>query len=327
MACYHPLKVAWYGEVTTNHKKKYEFVNPDYDDYKSAVEVKDIPCGKCMGCRIEYSRQWATRCMLEAKKYKYNAFINLTYDEEHVHHTTGHTIEGEEIDRLTLYPPDVTKFMKDLRRYFDYNYKEQGIKFYLCGEYGDTTGRPHYHIVAFNIHIRDLIPFYKNAEGDQIYISETIAKIWKKGQITVGEVTWQSCAYTARYVMKKRKGKDAEEIYKILGIEPEFVRMSRNPGIGRAYYEENKDNIYLTDEIFLDNGKGKVIKFKPGKYFDRLYDLESPEAMEAIKLQRKKNAILCEKNRQTKTNLTKKEYLRIQESNLLQKTTKLKRTI
>ena len=327
MACYHPLKAAWYGELTEKGKKKYILENPEYE-YISPIETIEIPCGKCIGCRIDYSKEWATRCMLEAKNYKYNAFITLTYNEENVRHTEGINIEtGETVDRLTLHPEDITKFMKDLRRYWKYHYNEDNIKFYLCGEYGETTGRPHYHIIAFNLHIRDLEPFFINKNKDQIYLSETINKIWKMGQTSIGEVTWQSCSYTARYVMKKLKGKDSKEIYELLGIIPEFVRMSRNPGIGRSYFEKNKAEIYQTDELFIEDGKGKVLTLKPVKYFDRLFDLDSPEAMQAIKLQRKKNAIISEKNRETKTNLTKKEYTKIKEINKIESLKKLKRTI
>ena len=117
--------------------------------------------------------------------------------------------------------------------------------------------------------------------------SETISKIWGKGYVVIGEVTWDSAAYVARYVMKKKFGKEADEYYKSQGKIPEFTTMSRMPGIGRNYYEENKDRIYKTDEIFIKAQKG-IIGTRPGKYFDRLFEQDEPEKYKEIKKNREK---------------------------------------
>ncbi len=338
MPCYHPLHAFKVG-LTDKGKDKYQIesgkvirIHPRQghklitDQWIS--EYTEVPCGKCIGCRLGYSREWADRCMLEAKNYEYNQFITLTYDPEHIKLTTGVDRETGEITNVgTLVPEDLTKFLKDLRRYYEYHYKHQGIRFYACGEYGSNTYRPHYHIIAFNLPVEDRNYLFSNANRDKIYTSDIISKIWNKGIITIGDVTWNSCAYVARYVMKKVKGPDAEEFYKKIGVVPEFVRMSRNPGIARDYYEENKNKIYEADEIVLTNKKGLAKVVKPSKYFDRLYDVEEPELMRAIKEKRRITGELARELQLAKTSLNKDEYLKLQEENKQAQLKLLKRII
>lgn len=332
MACYHPLRALWYGEYTDSGKKKFKIIGDKTPISKKAflpaIETEEVPCGKCIGCRLEYSRKWAVRCMLEAKQYEHNQFITLTYDEDHVTWKMGANRETGEIEPVTtLIPEDLTKFMKDLRRYYKYHYNHDNIRFYACGEYGSHTHRAHYHIIAFNLPIEDKEKFFINKSGEQVYISESIQKIWGKGQVSIGDVTWNSAAYVARYVMKKIKGKESERMYELLGIEPEFVRMSRKPGIAWQYYDENKDKIYECDEIIFTNKDGKGQKIKPCKYYDRLYDLENPEFMQALKQKRKLEAEYSMAIQLGKTSLSKEEYLAMKEQNKQRQIDKLKRSL
>ena len=334
MACYHPNRALWFGQMTAEDKKKYIIIPQNGTQkignlaFKEPLEEIEVPCGKCIGCRLDYSRQWANRCMLEAKEWKNNFMITLTYDDENINKVNGvDRVTGELGLVGTLVPEDLTKFMKDLRRYYKYHYNHDNIRFYACGEYGSQTYRPHFHVIVFNCPIADLQIFFLNKEKQQIYKSDIIEKIWGKGIITVAKLEWQVAAYVARYVMKKMKGPEAEEFYQKIGVVPEFVRMSRSPGIGRNFYEENKDKIYEFDEIHLERKNGNVMTIKPGKYYDRLFDLDSPEAMKAIKEERKKAAEISIKNQLEKTSLNKKEYLKVKEANKLAQTEKLKRTI
>ena len=85
-------------------------------------DVALIPCGRCMECRLEYSRQWANRQMLEAATSDNNWFLTLTYDDEHLpKNSQGYP---------TLVKNDVKKFMKDLREYYSYHYGISGIRFF-----------------------------------------------------------------------------------------------------------------------------------------------------------------------------------------------------
>ncbi len=332
MACYHPLYAMVTG-LTDKGKKAIRIYSAiELPNFKRAhPEIKEwltIPCGKCIGCRLDYSREWATRCMLEAKQYEHNQFITLTYDNDNLITNTGtDSVTGEVTEYATLVPDDLAKFIKDLRRYFEYHYNHTGIRFYACGEYGEKYQRPHYHLILFNLPLPDKVPFFKNANGDQIYTSDIIQSIWDRGLTSIGEVTWNSAAYTARYVMKKVKGPTAKEWYSARNILPEFVRMSRKPGIAFGYYEENKYRIYENDEIILTNKKGKGEVVKPSKYFDRLFDLDSPEAMQAIKKKRQEMAINAMDCQLANTSLNKEEYLKLKENNKEESIKRLKRVI
>ena len=338
MACFHPLHAFQIG-INESGKPKYEITSSKvlrmhprdgrrvYHD-KWITEYQEVPCGNCIGCRLDYSRQWATRCMLEAKQYDNNYMLTLTYNNDNIEINKGVDRNTGELTEVgTLVPEHLTKFMKDLRRYYKYHFNHDNIRFYACGEYGTNTFRPHYHIIAFNLPIEDKEYFFSNNAGDKIYLSKSIEDIWGKGQVSVGGVTWNSAAYVARYVMKKVKGPDAKEFYKKIGVAPEFVRMSRNPGIARDYYENNKDKIYEADEIILTNKKGLAQIVKPSKYYDRLFDLDSPEAMAAIKARRQELAKESMANNLNKTNLSKEAYLELKESNKIAQVNKLVRII
>ena len=298
MSCYHPLRafkiginpetnksimIIESGECERIHapksiitsKEQYKLNNIYLD--KWITEYQEVPCGRCIGCRLEYSRQWATRCMLESEQYKENQFITLTYDNEHIPITNGVTDDGEIGYVGTLNPDDLQKFMKRLRIKYKRKFNHDNIRFYACGEYGEEHQRPHYHAIIFNLPIPDKKEWYINQKShEKVYTSEILTKIWGKGIVGIGNVTWESAAYVARYIMKKQKGQNAIEYYKKRGIHPEFVRMSRKPGIAAKYYEDHKFEIYETDEIFIKR-KNKVEKVKPSKYYDDKFEIEFPE--------------------------------------------------
>lgn len=328
MACYHPL-VAWeHPEIKTEKgKRKFFFKNkPANVKNPELWENTLIPCGQCIGCRLDYSREWAIRCLLEKRESDDNYFITLTYssDEEiesRLRKAKVNTITGEVVEYLDLIPDDLQKFMKDLRRYYEYHYKHTGIRFFACGEYGDKNKRPHFHLIIFNIPINDLKPWFLNSEHQQVYTSETISKIWKKGIVSIGEVTFQSAAYVARYIMKKQTGKGAEEEYKT----PEFTQMSRNPGIGAAYFEKNKDKIYKNDELVISTKLNSVIAVKPPSYYDKLFDEVEPLKLSAIKEERRKKAQLIRNSQELNSTYTLTEQLEIQEREKARRAAMLKR--
>lgn len=277
--------------------------------------LEKIPCGQCIGCRLQYSRDWATRCMLEAKEWENNHFITLTYNDMNIPlNTVIDTKTGEVIEKGTLKPDELTKFMKDLRRHYEYHEKHKNIRFYACGEYGEKYERPHYHAIIFNLPINDLERHKKTPEG-MLYTSKTIEKIWGKGYVVIAEVNWNTAAYVARYMLKKQKGQNAGEYYEKKAVEPEFVRMSRMPGIAYEYYQANKDKIYKDDTIIICGSKGKAQKVKPASYFDKMYDIEYPEKMEKIKKERKELGKQAKENKLKRTELTEDEYNKIEATN------------
>lgn len=277
---------------------------------------KLIPCGKCLACRIKQKQEWATRIELESKKYKHNYFITLTYNEENliipeysVNKKTGEIFTNEENWREwkgTLVKKDIIRFMNSIRKWFEREYFHDGVRFYLCGEYGEIGERPHYHIILMNTPKLEQKPIGENKLIKiPYYTNERIEKIWGKGFITIQEVNWDTIAYTAGYTEKKLFGEIKEEIYAIKGQEPIFANMSRNPGIGREYFEENKNKIYENDEII--NSKGKSIK--PPTYFDRLMDAGEADVMEEIKNNRRQIAEKELNKKMLRTNKTIAEQM------------------
>lgn len=286
-------------------------------DCYTHYEVLQVPCRHCMECRLHDSRDWAIRCVLEARDWQHNYFVTLTYDDVHlpfseplenyVDYETGAVYNVDPAP--TLVPDHVKAFNKSLRRYYDYHFGHQDIRFYMSGEYGSKTFRPHYHYILFNLPINDLTFYKTNFDGMPLYNSKTLSDIWKKGFVVIGDVTLQSAQYVARYVTKKRKGPLSATEYLLRNQVPEFSRVSRQPGIARKYYDVHKHEFYNYDEI---NEIG-ISKAKPCSYFDRLYDIEEPEIMAGIKAERKRKAEEAEKAISLRTQLSKKERDAIRE--------------
>lgn len=257
----------------------------------------NIPCGQCIECRMQYARQWADRCMLELLYHDSSYFLTLTYDNEHVVWTE----EGH----LTLVKKDLQDFHKRLRSRLGYP-----IRYYSSGEYGDTTKRPHYHDIVFGLKLDDL-KFYKKSEtGCNLYKSEFLNDVWTNGDVIVGEVTWESCAYTARYVVKKHKGLDSG-FYEAFGIEPEFVLMSRKPGIGRPYYDAHPE-MFEHNAIFVKTKNGGL-KVKAPRYFEKLLEIDNPQLLDDIKQRKSLVGASVSAAKLSQTELDFTEHLTVEE--------------
>ncbi len=318
---------------------------------KNILEDKWVltPCGQCLACRIQYAANWAARCELETNYHKQSIFLTLTYDEEHVpvlNKETGEIyrgvrnpaeyVAGVTLERMTVYKPDIQKFIKRLRKAAEKEGLADHIMYYLSGEYGDKTGRPHYHLIVYGLEVPDA-EHIGSRRGYDRFTSEWLKEVWGMGLIEIGSVTYESCQYVARYVIKKRKGKDAKE-YKDAGIMPEFVQMSLKPAIGQRYWEEHKDEIYSLDQINLASGR----TVKPPRYFDKLEDREmlmdeigqieslrqkfepdcemmpgeaESDFMRDIKTKRRKTVLTKTEARWRATNLDLREYYEMQERN------------
>lgn len=315
----HKFDVRMWRKVSPDddiNSVKYTMRNmslPPHHSFYSFAEPIQIPCGQCIECRLANSRDWANRCMLEAQYYSDNYFVTLTYDPDHlpmapkIDLETGEVLDLEESG--TLVPEHLQTFMKDLREYWRTHFNHVGIRFFACGEYGEQKARPHYHLILFNCPIFDLRPDHKSKKGNMNFVSDVIFKIWKKGRIAVGSVTWDSCAYTARYVLKKINGQYSDALYDSIGKAKEFVRMSRRPGIGRQFYEDKKDVIYATDEIFIPTGDG-VMKVKPARYYDKLYDIDYEDDLKRVKEARADKAEMALKVKYSQSDKTPEEQFR-----------------
>lgn len=328
MACYHPLK-GWPIGNTRTGKVNYKITGYDADhiEYQNGYwhtvptsvrgqaaervvrDFVEIPCGQCIGCRMDHSRQWANRLMLELEYHDSAYFVTLTYDDEHIPTALYADPEtGEAFPARTLRKRDCQLFMKRLRKL----YPDDKIRFYLAGEYGPKTQRPHYHAIIFGLHLDDL-RFYKKSElGFDYMISDKLSDIWRNGYVVVSEVTWETCAYTSRYVTKKLTG-DLGEFYDAHNIEPPFSLMSRRPGIAAQWYEAHPD-LYDYEYINIATPKG-ARKFAPPKYFDRLYEKDCPEEYQELKERRKRFMEELRLIELDGTDLGYTDYLKVKEDN------------
>lgn len=263
MPCYHPLP-AWKGVNAVGDSAVAFGVIPPAHFSKFAVI--EIPCGRCIGCRLEKSRQWAMRCVYEASLYESNSFVTLTYSDDNLPGLGS------------LVPDDLSAFMKRLRRRIE----PEAVRFYGCGEYGSLTERPHYHAILFNYLPSDLDDEeVKTADGTvkTIRRSKFLDDVWGLGHVAVGSVTFESCAYVARYFLKKFTGPGAAEHYE--GRVPEFSRMSRRPGIASAWFDQFMPDVTNTDTC-LSRGH----PCKPPRFFDKCLERIDAALFAEIKAQR-----------------------------------------
>lgn len=292
------------------------FVSPHAE--KVQREFVEIPCGKCIDCRLQYSREWADRCMLELKYHDPSEcwFLTLTYDDEHIHDF------GHDIFPGSLRLKDLQDFLKRLRDHVYRDFEGKKIRFYACGEYGSSTYRPHYHLICYSLPLPDARFFCMSKGGYPLYTSEYLSSIWQNGFVNFGRVNWNTCAYTARYVLKKASGIKPDD-YIDQGLVPEFVTMSRKPGIGYKYFEDNHLKIFENDEIFFCSDDGGR-KAKPSKYYKRKFSELYPDLADKKKEARKEVAECNKELKLLKTDLNYEELLEVEECYMSQKTKILK---
>lgn len=298
MPCYHPItayKAANQAKLVFSDTKSVR--NKGIDVSHSL----QIPCGQCIGCRLEKSRQWAMRCMHEAQLHSENCFVTLTYNEKYL-----------PFDR-SLNHRHFQLFFKRLRK----KYPHKSIRFYMAGEYGSEKGRPHYHACIFGWSPSDKQYYKRTGSGSIIYTSKELDNLWsikdkntKKydniGFTSVGDVTFESAAYIARYIMDKQKGKLIMDDYgtqkwapnddqyitcnadgELQIKEPEYNQMSRRPGIAFEWFKKYKNDVFPNDYVVI---RGQ--KVKPPKYYDKKLKEFDPFEYDDVVYERDKRAKL-----------------------------------
>lgn len=261
MPCYSPLH-AYKGKTNDAGKTQIIFNRPA----SWRGEKLDLPCGQCVGCRLERSRQWAVRCMHEASMHEENSFITLTYNEQNLP------------KNQSLVKSDYQDFMKRLRK----SIYPKRVRYYHCGEYGEKLGRPHYHALLFGHDFEDKKHF--STRGDNaVYTSDSLSELWPFGFSVIGAVTFESAAYVARYIMKKVNGEKAKEHY---GERiPEYTTMSRRPGIGQNWFKKFESDVYPHDRVYV---RGNITR--PPRYYDNLLGVKDPALLALLKIKREKNS-------------------------------------
>ncbi|QCQ85006.1 replication initiator protein [Blackfly microvirus SF02] len=304
MACYSPMK--GYVPLSNLDGGKLVFnsryaLNPD--------RPISLPCGGCIGCRLDKTGDWAMRCMHEAQMHEQNCFITLTYADELLP------------EDYSVHVRTFQLFMKRLRKF----YEPKKIRFYACGEYGPKNLRPHYHSILFNHDFPDKQFYQTTPQGNRLYTSTDLQNIWGFGFVTIGDVTYQSAGYCAQYVMKKINGDLAATHYlrthpvtqQIVTVDPEFQLSSTNPGLGATWFEKYKSDCFPSDFLVVDGKQHRVPAYYTRKLIQEDQAKPAPTKLaEAgrlpatkIKRARKKSA-LPQKWNNTKERLAVRETIK-----------------
>jgi len=263
MPCYFPLQAIFI--LRPDGKKDIKFSDANARLFQKGVKLSgdsnlSLPCGRCMGCRLERSRQWAVRCVHESKCFDDNCFVTLTYSPEHV-------------------PPDgslLRKHVQDFIKRLRAKFSDRKIRYFYCGEYGDKLGRPHYHLCLFNLDFPDRVKLYK-VNDFWYYRSAILESLWTFGNSMVCDFSFDTAAYVARYCTKKINGDLAPDHYN--GRVPEFAGMSLKPGIGASWF----DKYAKTDLFPHDNVVSRGAESKPPRYYDILRERIDPDGFAKAK--------------------------------------------
>lgn len=234
MECISPLKASQdsEGNIVYNSRKAL----PGLIGFQ-------FECRKCLPCRLNQAREKAVRCYHESKMHGDSIFLTLTYDDEH--------LKSPKLQYI-----DFQLFMKSLREYVSRGITtKEGkdavkISFMVTGEYGEKNKRPHWHALLFNYRPTDQKFKYQTEQGENVFTSETLEKIWKKGNLEYGSLTMDSANYVARYAAKKLvHGKDQEHDF-----HPIHKTSSRY-GIGKPWIEKYWKHTFENGFVVLPNGQ------------------------------------------------------------------------
>ena len=269
MACFRPVKGYRGRRVGPSGKRPIVFnVRDGFMDLEASV-----PCGKCVGCRVDQAREWTVRIMHEASLHEENSFITLTYSDEHLP------------DYGSLRKADFKNFMKRLR----WRLEPRKIRFYHCGEYGPETFRPHYHAILFGVDFHEDRVLWRETKKGPIWRSPLLERVWDLGHSEIGPVTGKSAAYVARYVVEKVDRRQNwhsvvdDATGEVIELESEYATMSRRPGIGHDWLGRYSGETYRDDSVVVDGREQR-----PPKYYDRKMEEIDSDLMARVRAERQR---------------------------------------
>ncbi|AZL82863.1 replication initiator protein [Apis mellifera associated microvirus 23] len=246
----------------------------------------ELPCGQCLECRLEYARQWAVRCIHEAKMYEDNSFITLTYDDDHL---KSPKLQYRDFQLFVMRLR--SKIRADVRASIGkanwclltekekkVEYEKRSIGIFVTGEYGDKNKRPHWHALLFNWRPRDCEYKYSNDRGDKVFSSKTLDALWPYGLAELGSVTFESAGYCARYAAKKLShGRDDEHDYHPIS------KKSSKHAIGKKFLEKFWPDIFNHGYIILQDGNKCSIPRYYEKWLSKHYPTEYSRYVTQVK--------------------------------------------
>lgn len=250
IACYHPnYTIYYYGQFARFGGKLSQAVLDKPRD--PAIQIVPVACGKCCGCRLDRSKDWADRMLLEYAttrdrvKPRTALFLTLTYDDHHLRFVKS-TDDGTPLATLCLH--DMQVFVKRLRNH----YPDRKIRYYYAGEYGDNTYRPHYHMILYGFDLGDYPDCYIYSRDSKLktdlYESPYLNALWEHGEVKFAIANYETFCYVARYILKKQYGDD-KLWYR--GRVPPMSYCSKRPALGSDYFDD-----YDYDRVSVTDGKG-----------------------------------------------------------------------
>lgn len=257
MPCNRPLK-GWKSKTRNQATGKFPVV---FSGSKAELKFRmTVPCGKCAACQKTRTQNWGVRSVHESLLHEQNSFITLSYNDKHL--PPGGNLQ----------PDDFTLFMKRLRKHCE----PKQIRYLMCGEYGTKNHRPHYHALIFGYQFPDLTIYKMTKDGNVLYNSKILHKLWGKGFSPIGNVTIQSAQYVAKYINKAPDH--------LPDLEPPYNNSSRRPGLGIKFLEKNYQHIYQHDFLMLEKRK-----YKPPRAYDKWLEANHPDLYREIKHARLKH--------------------------------------
>lgn len=253
MSCLHPITAYYAKERNVSGKRSLVF---DKRASHSGIPV-EISCQQCIECRIQRAAAGAIRCYHESKSHLVSSFVTLTYSDKFLPSDGG------------LVHRDFQLFMKRLRVASDFK-----IKMVMCGEYGETTNRPHYHALLFGCDFSDRKFFKRTKVGHQLDTSAHLDSLWQLGHATVGDVTYESSRYVCGYILKKVLGKASADHY--MGRRPEYITWGN--GIGASYFSAYGAANYAQDFVVVDGKRMKI-----PRYYDTKFEIVDSARFDVVK--------------------------------------------
>lgn len=254
-----------------------------YHRISQAGNVQEVQCGQCNDCRIAKAREWAIRAMHEAQMHAKNAFITLTYNEEHLP-------ENGSLDLR-----EWQNFAKRMREAVG------PFRFLHVGEYGAENNRPHYHALIFGQNFDEDRAVWKECDltGRRYYRSPKLAKLWPKGFHDIQDLSREAANYVCQYAVKKIYGTsvkaDEEREKRYQRVDPttgevwqvaeETWSMSKNPGLGKTWFDKYGTDVFPHDHVIV---KGR--ENRPPRYYLDLLKTKSKEEYDQIKTKRTEKA-------------------------------------
>lgn len=279
MPCYRPLQ-AWQRGAA-----KPVFSCPSGSGYRRI----EVPCNQCVGCRLDYSLEWATRCVHESLMHAESCSLTLTYSDEKMPPAGWLRHRDFQLFMKRLRERVARDAGKDERAQRGVSPRSPLIRYFMAGEYGETYSRPHYHAIVFGFSPKDRV-FYRNSEaGFRVYTSRLLDELWQNGAVYVGDMSFEFAAYIARYILKVNKA-DGPHFREIVDVESgevhkrphEYCKASLKPGIGAGFVSRFFSDVYPRDEVVL---RGRCVAVP--RYYDRLLERVSPVYLAELKAKRR----------------------------------------